>query len=168
MTQKLTLSRSAIVGSAIGGGLAEPVKHYPQWIRPGSIFERFPFLLPNLICALISLGSFTVGFLFLEETHEDKVHRRDYGLEIGQRVLNWIRPSVQLAEIQYDCDALDEKLASYVDEKLPVYQISRPSTPSDCSADVETGQGDAEKVGFRQAFSKPVLVAFLGYGILAL
>ena len=34
-------------------------------------FARFPYLLPNLICALLLLLSIIAGYLFLDETHPD-------------------------------------------------------------------------------------------------
>lgn len=55
-------SIGAIVGPAIGGLFAE-------WPVFGS--TRFPFLLPNLICAGMMLLSIVAGVFFLNETHPD-------------------------------------------------------------------------------------------------
>ncbi|OJD39860.1 mfs transporter [Diplodia corticola] len=64
-------SVGTIVGPSIGGYFAEPSKNFPALFPPGSLFDRFPYLLPNLICALMLLGSILAGYLFLEETHPD-------------------------------------------------------------------------------------------------
>ncbi|KAK3948683.1 hypothetical protein QBC32DRAFT_350937 [Pseudoneurospora amorphoporcata] len=37
----------------------------------GSLFDRFPYLLPNLICASMLLMSIVLGYFLLEETHPD-------------------------------------------------------------------------------------------------
>lgn len=76
----------AIIGSTLGGILADPVHNYPSLFHPGTIFERFPYLLTNLVCTAVVAFSLSVGILFLEETHEEKQDRRDIGLEIGNRI----------------------------------------------------------------------------------
>lgn len=78
----------SIIGSGLGGILADPVRNYPGHFAADSVFAKFPYLLPNLVCCCVVLFSVTVGLLFLEETHEDKRQRRDFGLELGARLLN--------------------------------------------------------------------------------
>ena len=78
----------SIVGSAMGGALADPVRNYPSAFNHGTIFERYPYLLTNLVCAAVVAFSLTIGVLFLEETHEDKKERRDIGLEMGRWILS--------------------------------------------------------------------------------
>jgi MFS family permease len=75
----------SIAGSAIGGILADPVRNY-GWSE-GSIWAKFPYLLPNVFCTAIVVLGMVVGILFLEETHPDKKHRRDRGLEAGKWLL---------------------------------------------------------------------------------
>lgn len=75
----------SIAGSAIGGILADPVRNY-GWAE-GSIWDKFPFLLPNLFCTGVVVFGLTVGILFLEETHEDMKTKEDRGLEIGRWIL---------------------------------------------------------------------------------
>ncbi|KAH0066235.1 MFS general substrate transporter, partial [Aureobasidium melanogenum] len=83
----------SIVGSGLGGTLADPVRNYPGYFEHGSLFEKFPYLLPNLVCAGVVIFGMTVGILFLEETHEDLKGRRDYGLDIGDWILDFFRPN---------------------------------------------------------------------------
>ncbi|EKG20060.1 Major facilitator superfamily [Macrophomina phaseolina MS6] len=64
-------SVGTIVGPSIGGYFAEPSKNYPALFPEGSLFDRFPYLLPNLICALMLFCSIIAGYLCLEETHPD-------------------------------------------------------------------------------------------------
>ncbi|KAF2086665.1 MFS general substrate transporter [Saccharata proteae CBS 121410] len=64
-------SVGTIIGPSIGGYFANPSVNFPSLFPPGSLFDRFPYLLPNLICALMLFGSIIAGWLFLEETHPD-------------------------------------------------------------------------------------------------
>lgn len=81
----------AAIGSALGGGLADPVRSYPNIFKPGTILDRYPYLLPNLVCFFVVVFAIIIGILFLEETHEDMKEQRDYGLEMGQ----WIERKVK-------------------------------------------------------------------------
>ena len=83
----------AIIGSGLGGTLAEPVHNYPEFFEPGSIWDRYPYLLPNLVCAMIVVIGIVVGILFLEETHEDMQDRKDVGLKAGRWIEGRFRKS---------------------------------------------------------------------------
>ncbi|WPH00232.1 Hypothetical protein R9X50_00305500 [Acrodontium crateriforme] len=119
----------SIFGSTLGGGLADPVKNYPSLFNPGSIFETYPYLLTNLVCAAVAAMSFTVGFFFLEETHEDKRDRLDPGLEIGKRI---IRPFEKLAMSRLSSrkpDFSEESVDLMCEEDLPPDYSSTASSP---------------------------------------
>lgn len=64
-------SVGTILGPSIGGYFAEPAKNYPGVFSPTSMFARFPYLLPNLICAFLMFLSIVAGYFFLNETHPD-------------------------------------------------------------------------------------------------
>ncbi|KAK4160767.1 MFS transporter [Cladorrhinum sp. PSN259] len=64
-------SVGTIIGPMIGGLFADPHESYPHLFPTGSLFERFPYLLPNLICAALLLVSILAGYFLLEETHPD-------------------------------------------------------------------------------------------------
>ena len=64
-------SIGTIVGPAIGGILADPAKSYPDTFSKDGLFGQFPWLLPNLVCAMMILVSIISGFFWLEETHPD-------------------------------------------------------------------------------------------------
>lgn len=64
-------SIGTIIGPAIGGMLANPVKSYPALFSHHGIFASYPFLLPNLVCAALMLVSIIAGALLLQETHPD-------------------------------------------------------------------------------------------------
>lgn len=64
-------SIGTIIGPAIGGLTARPAVTMPEVFSPSSVFGKFPFLLPNLICATLLLASIGLGYFFLVETHPD-------------------------------------------------------------------------------------------------
>ncbi|KAL8687761.1 MAG: hypothetical protein Q9218_006159 [Villophora microphyllina] len=64
-------SIGTIIGPAIGGVTSRPAISMPEIFSPASIFGKFPFLLPNLICAALLLLSIGLGYFFLIETHPD-------------------------------------------------------------------------------------------------
>ncbi|KAI9887948.1 MAG: hypothetical protein M1823_000205 [Watsoniomyces obsoletus] len=64
-------SIGTIVGPALGGTLANPAANFPAWFSQSGLFAKFPYLLPNLICAALLFGSVIMGYWMLEETHPD-------------------------------------------------------------------------------------------------
>lgn len=64
-------SIGTILGPCIGGTFADPHDAWPNMFPVGSLFERFPYLLPNLICAALLVVSIVLGIFLLEETHPD-------------------------------------------------------------------------------------------------
>lgn len=64
-------SIGTIIGPALGGTFADPAVSFPNVFSPHGLFGRFPYLLPNLICAGLLLVSMIAGYLLLEETHPD-------------------------------------------------------------------------------------------------
>ncbi len=71
-------SIGTIIGPAIGGTFADPRASYPDLVPEGSLFDRFPYLLPNLLCTALLLVSIVLGFFLLEETHPDLQPQRAY------------------------------------------------------------------------------------------
>lgn len=64
-------SVGTILGPAIGGTFADPVRGYPSVFPKGSLFEEYPWALPNIICSVIMLCSLGLVIFCLEETHPD-------------------------------------------------------------------------------------------------
>lgn len=168
----LILDRS-IVGSGLGGTLADPVRNYPGYFEPGTIFEKYPYLLPNIVCCAVVVIGMIIGILFLEETHEDKKDRRDYGLEAGDWLLSFFRRD----EPSEKRDFGEESLTLLVDAPpgyssvessptlnpisvgdLPV-QIQKPAHPM-------AGM-DRRASAVINAFSYQVVLNIISYGILA-
>jgi MFS family permease len=80
----------SIFGPSIGGALANPLDVKPGEERSGgSLFERFPYALPNIVSAIFFAIGITTGLLYLEETLETKQGTRDYGLVLGRKLNNF-------------------------------------------------------------------------------
>jgi len=68
-------SIGTIIGPSIGGYFAEPALNFPSVFSRTGLFAKFPYLLPNLICASLLLLSILMAYFLLEETHPDKQPR---------------------------------------------------------------------------------------------
>lgn len=166
-------SRS-IVGAALGGTLAEPVKNYPSLFSSTGIFAKYPYLLPNLVCTGVVLVGLLIGILFLEESHEDKKDCRDAGRELGQWLLSALK-----------CQQTTEKsansrqytpLRSTESEKIVISPASSPRLSS-VSTSVSEVDVYIPKSGFtnspsrltwRETFTNQILLIILALGVLAL
>lgn len=120
----------AFIGSGLGGALADPVRNYPTMFQPGTLFDRFPYLLTNLVCTAVVIFSLIVGILFLEETHEEKRDRRDVGIEIGDWLLSRVGlgRQVECERIASDKDAMsDDETHTLIDDSPPDYSSTAAS-----------------------------------------
>lgn len=64
-------SIGTILGPSIGGYFASPAVNFPNVFPKGGLFDKFPYLLPNLIATALMVLSIVAGYLCLEETHPD-------------------------------------------------------------------------------------------------
>ncbi|KAL9070237.1 MAG: hypothetical protein Q9157_005886 [Trypethelium eluteriae] len=167
----------SIIGSGLGGTLADPVKNYPSTFQPGSIFERFPYLFPNLVCAVVVIISLAIGILFLEETHEDKKQRKDFGLDCGRWILARFRSRPEPIPMRKQ-GYIEETLSLLVeDDDSPGYQAAKASAGITCSEPfhAEPQQPVLDDCGLRTptdtavcaAFTPQIIFNILSLGILA-
>ncbi|KAJ3535887.1 hypothetical protein NM208_g2108 [Fusarium decemcellulare] len=131
-----------IIGPAVGGALARPCLNYPEIFAVGSIWDRYPFLLPNLFSATIALGGTIIGFLFLEETHALKKPNPDF-FDSGLSVENEMLPAY---EIQEGSSNIEPRTHTRSPERRP----SEPNTQQ-----------------YPKTFVKQVIINIISYGILA-
>ncbi|KAH6635327.1 major facilitator superfamily domain-containing protein [Chaetomium sp. MPI-SDFR-AT-0129] len=169
----------SIVGPMIGGALAKPVDTLPSIFTPGSIWDRFPYLLPNVFSAIcVSLGV-VIGLLFLEETHAEKRKDRDRGVELGKLLVSYLPERFRGASKGLTTKSAEEQpLLFETEESLPGYlttgNLAGPSStasgPELVPIDAEelcarTSKPEARPVG--KIFTKPVVMVIASYGILA-
>ena len=171
----------SILGPALGGLLAQPCLSYPSIFARGTIFDRYPFLLPNLVCTAVLVCGITVGILFLEETHEEKKFRHDFGLEAGRWLLARIRGAPSSPKIMEKIGDLDEEVEPFLgDEQPPGYRSTEGSPhphspasrirapgPNKWGSKPEVIAVKTQAIGVPKAFTKQVVLNIIGYGILA-
>lgn len=82
----LVWSIGSVFGPAFGGFFAQPAQQYPALFGDSWLFNKYPFLLPNLMACVFFFISVVVATLFLRETLETKRHDRDWGLVLGEKL----------------------------------------------------------------------------------
>lgn len=123
----------------------------------------------------------TVGFLFLEETHQDKRNRNDVGLVLGRQL---VRGIPCLGSKSPDTEDAEEARRGANDEKGDYQPI--PTSPqmtatiagsnddaaspmSEKVVDEEMSEPRPEpKVSFYRSLTKQIKLIILSYGLLAL
>ena len=173
--------RRSILGPALGGALAQPCESFPAFFARGTLFDRFPFLLPNLVCAAVLAFGVLVGILFLEETHEELKGRQDLGIEAGRWLLGHFqnRRTDQTTLDKAGEANLQEHFTLLEDEEPPGYKTTegspcQPSTPAHSpnampvDANLKGRRASKSKPrGIRKAFTKQVILNIAGFGLLA-
>lgn len=170
---------SSIVGPMIGGALAKPVDNLPSVFAPGSIWDRFPYLLPNLFSAICVSVGVVIGLLFLEETHTEKKQHRDRGVEFGNYLISYVlgkRGEVgspaKNAEEQPLLFETEEPLPGYLTNGSPAGSSTAPAGSEQEPIALEEAASvqvlKTETKTTTRIFTKPVLTIIASYGILAL
>jgi hypothetical protein len=167
----------SILGPTLGGALARPVLNYPTFFQTGTIWDRFPYLLPNLVCTVIVSCGVLIGILFLEETHAEKKYRHDPGLEAGKWILSKIsRCAESKASRNEKVADLDETSSLLSEDDPPGYRTTEgspvlPSTPSPEPQEAldlnDVRDAPRPKPSATKAFTRQVVLNIVGYGILA-
>ncbi|KAF2197833.1 MFS general substrate transporter [Delitschia confertaspora ATCC 74209] len=95
----LSFTIGAIIGPTLGGGLSNPLQIDVRKPRGDKFFERFPYVLPNLVAAgFFSVGIIT-GFLFFKETLETRKYEKDYGILLGQKLTSFVRKVCRISTL---------------------------------------------------------------------
>ncbi|KAK3307034.1 major facilitator superfamily domain-containing protein [Chaetomium strumarium] len=159
----------SIVGPMIGGALAKPVESLPSVFAPGSIWDRFPYLLPNLFSAICVSVGVVIGVLFLEETHAEKKLCRDRGRELGNYLLSLLPGRSDKSKGKLPASDGEGQPLLMETESLPGYLTGKVSAgPSSASGSSQEELTDAEEAKpVTGIFTKPVLTIIASYGILA-
>ncbi|KAI1629989.1 major facilitator superfamily domain-containing protein [Exophiala viscosa] len=163
-------SVGSIIGPAIGGALAVPCGSHQSWCTKGNLFDTYPFLLPNLCCVLILCAGMIFGIMFLEETHSEKKHHRDLGLELGRILLG--KTSARANANTFSASNFKET-SNFADSAPPPGYRSTESSPLLTSTSMDALDSDLgmlqekEKLGTTRKYSKHVVLIILGYAILA-
>lgn len=164
----------SIVGPAMGGALAMPCEAYPWLFSQSSIFHKYPFLLPNMVCVVVLSFGIMIGVLFLEETHAELKYRRDYGLDIKDYFLAkfWYRNSMNAYQDKMSLVIPGERQSLTLEDPPPGYSSTEASpriqarSTIPVTTDVESATKE-ENRGVIRTFNRQVVLIIIGYAILA-
>lgn len=147
-----------IIGSALGGALALPCESYPSLFARGTLWDKFPFLLPNLVCVSVLIVGILAGCLFLKESNPKLKRRRDRGIEFGQWLMSIIRGSIMHR------NAAGEKYSKVQthDETDETAESSTCSSPVDAHSDLEDQSSEVEIV-----YTPRIILLLFAYALLA-
>jgi hypothetical protein len=139
-------SIGTIVGPAIGGYFADPSENFPNTFSGDGLFGRFPYLLPNLLCAGLLLISILAGYLLLEETHPD------------------MQPRVFLPDTTYVSD--ETPLIATADAiKTPAVDLRAVTYGTFEGSDDSTWRHSYTKIKPPKIFTKRVIALIIAMGI---
>lgn len=139
-------SIGTIIGPAIGGTFADPAASFPDTFSQDGLFGRFPYLLPNLICAGMLLLGIALGYFLLEETHPD------------------MQPRVMLPGSTYVSD--DTPLMQAADAiKVPAVDLRSDAYGTFEGSDDRSWRQKVQKVQPPKIFSKRVMALVVALGI---
>ncbi|KAI1208376.1 MFS general substrate transporter [Annulohypoxylon truncatum] len=123
-SQPFVWTLGGIIGSAMGGFLAQPARFYPSIFPADGLFGRYPYLLPNLVSVVVIILAIIQGILFLEETnprskkatHEDVFEDND---DMANERTPLHRPTDRESSIRSrSCASGDRPL--FIEESLPL------------------------------------------------
>lgn len=158
--------------TSIGGILADPVGSYPSVFGPGSSIGgkegvqwmiRWPYALPNLICAAFLLFSSLAVIFFLEETSEFCKDQFDLGLRIGRLIRCLVFCKPQATEKGYAAVPGDEEATSSFELQTSIR--SGASSPTPLANQSKTPR---QKLPFRRIWTRNLIITLSAHGILAM
>ena len=156
----------SIIGPALGGLLAEPVKRYPAVFYPGGVFEEYPYLLPNLVSASILVVGIIIGTLFLEETHQILREKPDIGVRTGRKIVGFFKKRTN-AGGNIKSPKRYSSPPNQQGEGLLASGGSEYSTFASAPATNITEEQVRKSPPTTKTFTTPVVLLIVSYGILA-
>jgi MFS family permease len=154
------------VGPAFGGLFAKPTEKFPSLFGHSRFFSKFPFALPNLMAGVFFTIGLTFAIFFLKETLETKKKNRDYGLILGQKMLDYFKARNRRSR---RCSDVDDESTSAL-----LSAVSRTSESS-MGDDVDWTPTETKPVkpaeappGIKEVFTRQTSINLLAYTLLAL
>ncbi|KAI5799190.1 major facilitator superfamily domain-containing protein [Peziza echinospora] len=165
----------SIIGPAVGGALADPIKQYPEYFKPGGFLEEYPYALPNLFASAVLFIGVIFGILFLEETHAELKHKRDYGRELGEKLLALFHKNLSLfggkpavGTTEDGAPETRKLLGPQVVTTEAYDTFSEASSSTAASVDSVKIRKPRRPLGLKETFTPQIIHLVISYGILAL
>ena len=153
----------------MGGVLSKPTSKYPSVFGGSSLFQEFPFLLPNLVASVLSLCGLCFGWLYIKETLASKRNERDYGRVLGRAITRGLQKAWSRMKEPWKKDDMSDKRSS-----SPLLGHSRISSASTVRDEEDGAHDTATKVptlpppAYREVFTYQSNLNLLVYTLLAL
>ena len=130
------------------------------------MFERYPFLLPNLVCVSILGCGLIVGLLFLQETHAEHKHKRDWGVELSVKLFGKFVNTRQLEQEQEKGQAhTSDEVKGLLENTSYSNRNSEAGSTRPSLLDVRLPR--PSPMGARKAFTWQVIMNVVAYGVIA-
>ncbi|KPI45792.1 uncharacterized protein AB675_808 [Cyphellophora attinorum] len=140
-----------IIGPIMGGFLADASFGIP----------KFPYALPNLVSGTLILMSAGGIVLFLDETHEARRNKPDYGRKLGRMITKLLSRTRSQG---YTPLATHSAVDSVDLEQHPQSSLTTPGTATKPS---DPNTTPSKNVPFRSIFTKNVTLTILAHHLLA-
>jgi len=178
----LIFNSGVVIGLAIGGCLAQPVKNLPGLFGPvgwlnfqhdplGVKWMRdYPFALPTLFNATALSGSLFFAVLGLKETMPGREERRDWGLMIGDSLVRVLkRLAFRSSKINEGYKAITGLEDDYLELQSPT-TLSIPPTPLSALPPPTPTTASKPKLSItsRAIYTRSVLTTILSFALLPL
>ncbi|OQN97714.1 hypothetical protein B0A48_16034 [Cryoendolithus antarcticus] len=79
--QPFVWTLGGIIGSAMGGFLAQPTVFYPSIFPADGLFGKYPYLMPNIVAVVVIVLAIIQGAIFLEETNPNELVSDDDAID---------------------------------------------------------------------------------------
>ncbi|KAK0644608.1 major facilitator superfamily domain-containing protein [Cercophora newfieldiana] len=155
----MTFNIGVIIGPILGGILSDPAKSYPSLFGDIEFFKRFPYATPNLLSAFFLLSAMTSIWLFLEETLDSRLGKRDWGIEMRRKVFAAF--SRRTAEASY------EPLSTHDTQTDTEMSPIESRHPSPRPQPRQHRRRYTQRLAFRRIFTRNVVFTFFSSFILA-
>ena len=154
------------IGPAFGGMFAKPTEKFPSLFEGNRFFTKFPFALPNLMAGVFFTMGLAFAIFFLKETLETKQKRPDYGLILGQKMLDCFKFTVKRPRTHSDID--DESTCPLLSAVSTISGSSMDDDVDWTPAEVKPIKPAQAPPGIKEVFTRQTSINLVTYTILAL
>jgi hypothetical protein len=154
------------VGPAFGGLFAKPTEKFPSVFGHSRFFSKFPFALPNLMAGVFFTIGLTFAIFFLKETLETKKKKRDYGLILGQKMLDCFKARNMRSRRCSDVD--DESTGALLSAVSRTSESSMGDDVDWTPAEIKPVKPAEAPSGIKEVFTRQTSINLLAYTLLAL
>ncbi|KIM71098.1 hypothetical protein PILCRDRAFT_17383 [Piloderma croceum F 1598] len=160
----------AIIGPLVGGLLARPADRWPHTLGRLTFFCQYPYFLPCITAAFVSVSAFLVAAFLLNETLPHDL--RHHGISGGS--INVARQLEEVKSVSPQLPSTIEVIArpgasavTHVQPSIEVVPYVVPVAEGFGSDSLHTSRMDTKHPTLRSLLVRPVLLTIINYAFLA-